>query len=174
MTGNAAMFDKKGFTMMEMLVSVVVMGVVMLGLAYGYMLVQQRNLSLLLRQKAEEAIQAHMEDLRSRDLGEVTDQPDSLGAMTLSGTQNLNAYCNPADETAPDDPLSTGSFVFRRASGAEGPRVNYETVYKVFDTVSDTGVILEGTQTIVATICWSYRGKLYYITRKTILQTGGL
>ena len=167
------MFDKRGFSLVEILIALVVTGVVMLGLAYAYMTVQQRNLSLLIRQKAKETLQAHIAHLRSRSLNDITDQPASLGDMNLSDTDNLNLYCNPADGQAPDDPFSEGSFVFRSSSTA-APKIDYETVYKVFDTYSDRGIILEGTKTIVATLCWSYRGRLYHITRKTIIQTGGL
>ncbi|MGE4497210.1 MAG: prepilin-type N-terminal cleavage/methylation domain-containing protein [Deferribacterales bacterium] len=166
--------DKRGFTIMEMLVSVVVMAVVMLGLAYGYIIVQQRNLQELLRQKGEETIQGIFEGMRSAELDDLTDQPASLPDMDLEDTQNLNAYCDPDDNDVPDDPACTGTFVFRKASAAGGGSIDYEVVYKLFETVSDAGVELEGTRTVIATVCWRYRDSLKYITRKTVIQEGGL
>jgi prepilin-type N-terminal cleavage/methylation domain-containing protein len=168
------MSGNKGFTLVEMLISVVLMSIIMLGLAYSLVIVQQRNLSLLIRKKAEETIQAHLEDLRSRKLSEIVDQPRNIGAMSLSTTKNLNTYCDPNTGQAPDDPFSRGDLVLRKPNGDAVSNIEYETVYKVFNTVSDKGIVLEGTKTIIATICWSYRGKLSYISRKTILQTGGL
>ncbi len=168
------MSDNKGFTIMEVLVSMVVMAVVMLGLAYGYILVQQRNLAELLRQKGEETVQGVFETMRSADLDDLTDQPASLPAMDLENTQNLNEYCDPSDNDTPSDPVCTGTFVFRKASGEDGGSVDYEVVYKLFETVSDAGVELEGTRTVIATICWRFKGSLKYITRKTVIQKGGL
>lgn len=159
---------------MEVMISMVVMAVVMLGLAYGYMIVQQRNMNELMRQKAEETIQSIFASLRAEDFDDLADQPGDLPDLELYETQNLNEYCDPDTGEVPANPLCSGNFVFRSASGAGSANTAYEVVYKLFDTVSDTGVELEGATTVVATICWKNKGVLKYLSRKSVIQEGGM
>ncbi len=169
--------NKKGFTLVEVLVSIVVMAVVMLGLAYAYIVTAQRNYADLLRQKGEETVSATMERLRSIPFDNVTDEPSSLPSMDVEDTQHLRDYCDPADGTTPDDPENSGQFVYRSGGSSQlgiASAVNWETVYKVFDTTSGYGVDLPGTKTVVLTICWRYRDKLMSISKKTVIQEGGL
>lgn len=167
------MRDNRGFTLMEVLVSMVIMAVIMLSLAYGYIVVKQRNLSDLMRQKAEEVIQTVFEGFRTMDFDDLEDQPDSLPAMDLDETANLNAYCDPDDNDVPADPVCTGNFVFRSSSGENIGRVPYEVVYKVFDS-EDDNLGLENSATVVATICWRHKGELKFISRKSVVMKEGM
>ncbi|QAR32070.1 type II secretion system protein [Geovibrio thiophilus] len=168
------MRDNRGFTLMEVLVSMVIMSVIMLSLAYGYIIVKQRNLSDLMRHKAEEVIQTVFEEFRTMDFDDLEDQPASLpDDLEFDETQNLNAYCDPEDDEVPDDPICTGRFVFRSSSGEDVGRVDYEVVYKVFSDDADN-LGLENSASVVATICWRHRGDLKFLSRKSVIMKEGM
>jgi type II secretory pathway pseudopilin PulG len=163
---------------MELLVSMVIMAVVMLGLAYAYIITNQRNVIDFQRQQGEHALQGLSERLRAVEYDDITDQPATLPALELDNTTNLNDYCDPSDNSTPEDPYCSGSFVYRSSSVLGSGKVDYEIVYKVFDTqtyIEATSEYLDlDAKTIIATICWSSKGKMSYLTRKTVIQEGGL
>lgn len=168
------MQDSKGFSLIEVLVSMVVVSVIMLSLAYFYIALKQRNTQALLRQKAEETMQSVFEGFRSEDIGDITENAADISGVTISDIVNLNSYCNPDDSTAiPKNSRHSGSFVFRSGSVSETGAIPYRVVYVVFTEESEN-LGLEDTITVVATICWKSRDKISYLTRKSVVLKEGM
>jgi len=155
----------KGFSIIELLVAMSFFSVVMLSLAYTFLLVEDKNLLNSMRVASQEISQTMTTRLRNTDFDSISDSPSNLPTLDRATTTNLESYCDPDSATYSGE---TTSIRFRRGSKV------FETVYKAFDTVSGFDAGLGNAKTIVMTVCWKHKSKLYFTNTKTVITEEGL
>lgn len=135
----------KGFTMIESLVSLMLLMILLVGLLTGLMNAMLLDTRNLLRLEAKTIAQECMERLRSEKL------------ILTSGTD-----CNAADVPV-TNPCSSGAGVNRYSVPIRG--TNYE--FRIAWDLSTIGTNLEEANVVV---CWNFVGKEYRYSLKSYIN----
>ncbi len=86
--------SERGFTLIELVISVTIMSVVVLGVSQMWLVSIKANIRASQKSQASYLAQAKMEELRSKDYGELTETGETGISVNEFGDETLNNLYN--------------------------------------------------------------------------------